>query len=287
MTAELHLFDALAWRMSKAQAGLRKGVHRGRTRGAGEAFADIAPLLAHPDARRLDMRRSLTDPLGGFFVRRFERPTDVTLHILVDGSTSLAAGASSDPQGLAALLAGGLAQAALRGGDLAAVQAVGGPTALAASPSARHAGLGEEVHQMIAQLTPAGSGIGGLVDAASALPQRRVLVALVSDFNLSETELDALLASLDPRPVLPFWLRDSGLEEPPSAFGLAEVRDPETGRRRTLLTTRRWAARQAEAGRRHRTALRAIFASHGLQPIEIRDSLDIDQVIAALDEVSL
>lgn len=287
MTAELHLFDALAWCMSRAQPGLRQGAHRGRMRGAGEAFADIAPLLAHPDARRLDLRRSLTDPLGGFFVRRFERPTDITLHILVDGSASLAAGALSDRQGLAALLAGGLAQAARRSGDLAAVQAVGGATVLAASPSARHAGLGDEVRQMIAGLTPAGSGIGGLMDTASALPQRRILVALVSDFDLSEVELDALLAALDPRPVLAFWLRDSGLEEPPAAFGLAEVRDPETGQRRTLLTTRKWAARQAEAGLRHRKALRAVFASHGLRPIEICDSIDIDAVIAALDEAAL
>ncbi|VDS08191.1 hypothetical protein PARHAE_01374 [Paracoccus haematequi] len=287
MTADLHLFDALAWRMAQPQPGLRQGAHRGRMRGAGGAFADLAPLLAYPDARRLDLRRSLTDPMGGFFVRRFERPADITLHVLVDASASLGAGALSDRQGLAALMAGGLAQAARRGGDRAAVQAVGGNEILAALPPSRRAGIGQQARDLIAALIPTGSGVGGLIAAASSLPRRRVLVAVISDFDISAPELALLLEALSPRPVLPIWLRDSGLEEPPGDFGLAEIRDPETGRRRTLLTSGRWAARQAQASLRHRQSLRAVFAGQGLRPVEIRDSIDIGDLIATLDEAPL
>lgn len=281
MNDALHLFDALAWRLRRAQPGLREGGHPGRMRGAGEAFADIAPLLAYPDARRLDLRRSVTDPFGGFFVRRFQRRTDATLHLLLDGSGSLAAGASSDRQGLAALLAGGLAQAARRGGDRVALRVTGRDLAIAPS---RRAGIGREVQDAIAALRPAGQGIQSLLDAAAELPRNRVMVALISDFDLATAELDMLLDALAPRPVLPFWLRDSGLEQPPARFGLAEMRDPETGRRRTVLTGRRWAAAQAQALRARRADLRATFARHGLRPVEIRDSIDIDELIAALED---
>lgn len=280
--AEISLFDALAWRLRAALPGHHPGPHRARMRGAGDAFADVAPLLAHPDPRRLDVRRSITDPFGTMFVRRFETRTDLTLHLLLDASASLSAGASSDRQGLAALLVAGFAQAAFRGGDLFALTAVGGDAVLAQAPRARRAGMGAELREQVLDMTPAGSGVAGLCDAVSALPQSRVLVVLLSDFDHAPDELDRLLSALDPRPVLPIWLRDSGLENPPGRFGLAEARDPETGRRRTFLTTRKWAAGQARAAREHRTALMAVFADHGLHPVDIVDSIDVGDLVAAL-----
>lgn len=282
---EIYLFDSLVWHLTRRQPGSRDGAHRGRLRGAGGAFADIAPLLAHPDPRRLDLRRSITDPFGGFFVRRFERHTDLVLHILLDASASLGTIASSDRQRVAALLAGGLAQAARRGGDRVALQAVNGQDRVLDLPPTRRAGIGEEIREDVNRLSALGDGIEGMCLAAANMPQRRVLVALISDFDHTTSELNQLLAALSPRPVLPLWLRDTGLEEPPGRIGLSEMRDPESGRRRTVLTGRKWASRQAEAGRAHRRALRAVFASHGLRAVEIRDSIDLSQLIAELDEV--
>src|SRR5699024_11336433 len=40
---ELYLFDALAWRLGRRQPGQHEGAHRGRMRGSGDSFADIAP----------------------------------------------------------------------------------------------------------------------------------------------------------------------------------------------------------------------------------------------------
>lgn len=284
---EQYLFDALAWRLARPQPDLREGAHRGRMRGAGETFADIAPLMAFPDARRLDLRRSLTDPFGGYFVRRFERRTDIVLHILLDASASLAAGATSDRQALAALIGGGLAHAASRGGDRAALHAVAGAQLLAEEPPSRRPGIAGSIRDLIAAATPSGHGVAGLCEAAAALPQRRVLVALISDFDLAADELERLLGCLGPRPILPIWLRDTGLEAPSGTLGLAELRDPETRRRRTVLTTRKWAERQAQAGHRHRVALRSQFQAHGLSPIEIRDSIDVDRLIEKLGETML
>ena len=284
---EQYLFDALAWRLAKLQPDLRDGAHRGRLRGAGEAFSDIAPLLAFPDPRRLDLRRSLTDPFGGYFVRRFEHQTDIVLHILLDGSASLAAVASSDRQGLAALIGSGLAHAAFRSGDRASLQVVGGAKVLADEPPSRRAGIADTIRATIAEITPTGHGVAGLCEAAAAMPQRRVLIALISDFDFAPDDLERLLDSLSPRPVLPIWLRDSGLETPPDRFGLAELHDPETGHRRTVLTTRKWAGRQVDANRRHRARLRGQFQGYGLSPIEVRDSIEVDRLIEKLGETLL
>lgn len=280
--AEISLFDGLAWRLRTALSGHHPGPHRAKMRGAGDAFADVAPLLAHPDPRRLDIRRAITDPFGTLFVRRFETRTDLTVHLLLDGSASLSAGASSDRQGLAALLVAGFAQAAFRGGDMFALTVVGGEAVLAHSQRSRRAGLAQELRDTVLAMTPAGSGTGGLCDAAADLPQGRVLVTLLSDFDHTPDELDRLLSALHPRPVLPIWLRDSALENPPARFGLAEAMDPETGRRRTFLTTRAWAARQSQATQDHRAALRGVFADHGLHPVEITDRIDVGDLIAAL-----
>ena len=281
---EIYLFDSLTWHLTRRQPGLRDGAHRGRLRGAGGAFADIAPLLAHPDPRRLDLRRSITDPFGGFFVRRFERHTDLVLHILLDASASLGTIASSDRQRVAALLAGGLAQAARRGGDRVALQAASGRDMVLDLSPTRRAGIGDEIREDVSRLLTSGDGVEGLCLAAENLPQRQVLVALISDFDHTTSELNQLLGALSPRPILPLWLRDTGLEEPPGRIGLSEMRDPESGRRSTVLTGRKWASRQAEASRSHRRELRAVFANHGLRPVEIRDSIDLSQLIAELAE---
>lgn len=285
--AEIHLFDALAWRLAQALSGARPGGHRGLARGAGERFADVAPLARHPDPRRLDVRRSLTDPFEGVFVRRFETRTDMTLHLILDASASLATGASADRQGLAALLTAGFAQAARRGGDLFALSAVAGEALLLEEPPSRRLGAAEEIVEKIRGLKAAGRGIGGLARLAETLPHERILVALVSDFEHGPEELDLLLGALRPRPLLPVWLRDSGLENPPGRFGLADLRDPETGRRRVMLTGAAWAARQARKSAERRAVLRGVFARHGLQPVEIADEIRIGALLAALEEAPL
>ncbi|ARC37322.1 hypothetical protein A6J80_13895 [Paracoccus yeei] len=285
--AELHLFDALAWRLSRALPGLHTGAQAGRMRGAGDSFADVAPLLAHPDPRRLDLRRSVTDPFGTLSVRRFQTRTDLRLHVLLDASASLAAGAGADRVGLARLLVAGFVQAARRGQDLFSLEVCCGDVLAHREPPSRRPGLGAELLAVLDGLPPQGQGIGALLAAAADLPSDRILVVLISDYDLAPSEVADLLASLRPRPVLPVWLRDRGLENPDPRFGLIDALDPETGRRRTQLATPRWAARQVAAARAGRAALRGVFAEHGLRPVEIADSIDVADLAARLDEAPL
>ncbi len=284
---ELHLFDSLVWRLAEALSGTRHGGHRGKMRGVGENFADVVPLARHPDPRRLDLRRSIADPFEQVFARRFEARTDLTLHVLLDLSASLATGANSDRRGLAALLTAGFARAARRGGDLFGLAAVAGDRELVRIAPARRPPPAEEIMAQIADLKPSGRGVEGLMRTADSLPQERILVLLLSDFEYAPDELDRLLTALRPRPVLPLWLRDSGLEAPPGRFGLADLRDPETGRSRIALTTKSWAERQTRESAARRAELRRVFGRHGLRAAEIIDQIRIGDLSAALAEAAL
>ena len=284
---ELHLFDSLVWRLSEALSGTRHGGHRGKMRGAGENFADVVPLARHPDPRRLDLRRSIADPFGQVFARRFEARTDLTLHVLLDLSASLATGANADRHGLAAMLTAGLSRAARRGGDLFGLAAVAGDQALVEIPPARRPLPAEEIMRRIAELKPTGRGVEGLLRATASLPHDRLLVSLISDFEYAPDELDRLLTALRPRPVLPLWLRDSGLEAPPGGFGLADLRDPETGRSRVVLTTKSWAERQTRDSAARRAELRRVFGRHGLRAVEVVDQIRLGDLSAALAEAPL
>lgn len=282
MSQHLHLFDALAWQLSRRLPGVRTGQHAGRMRGTGEEFADIAPLLAHPDPRRLDLRRAITDPFGTLYVRRFQTRTDLRLHLCLDASASLGVLAGADRLGLARLLMAGFAQAARRGRDLFSLTVCAGDRVLHEQVPTRR-DLATELLEL--PLQPSGRGAAALM--AQDLPQDRILVVLISDFELATDELALLLAALRPRPVLPIWLRDSGLETPPARLGLAQVLDPETGRGRTVLTSRAWAEAQSRAARaRHKTLLR-VFAEYGLAPVQITDSIDVADLAAALAEAPL
>lgn len=284
MTAQLHLFDALAWQLTQGMPGLRSGSHPGRMRGAGEQFADVAPLLAHPDPRRLDLRRSVTDPLGTLHVRRFQTRTDLRLHVALDVSASVGVVAGADRLGLARLLTAGFAQAARRGRDLFSLTVCAGDAVLHDQPATRRA-IAPELLDL--PLVPAGRGTQALQQMAQDLPRTRILIALISDFEFAPDELAALLAALRPRPLLPIWLRDSRLEAPPPRLGLAQLRDPETGRRRTVLTTPRWAARQTQAALERRQALHRVFAEYGLAAIEITDSIDVAELAESLARAPL
>ncbi|WP_321336864.1 hypothetical protein [Breoghania sp.] len=288
MTDEaLHLFDVLTWRLARALPGVRVGGHRARMRGAGDIFADTAGFFSQPDLRRIDLRRSLTDPFANLVVRRFETRNDLTVHLLLDASASLGTGARSDRPGIARLLAYGIAQAAWRGRDRFAIDVLNGDDiAFSHGPSHSRATI-SGLRTALPHIAPAGHGVKGLTRCAAGLPDTRILVVLVSDFEYAPDELRWLLSAVHPRPAWPIWLRDSGLEEPNGRFGITETRDPETGRRRSELTTRRWAQTQSANARRRRAETRGVFSEFGLRAVEIRDRIDVNALAVALDEAPL
>ncbi|SEA96588.1 DUF58 domain-containing protein [Rubrimonas cliftonensis] len=281
------LFEALAWRLRARQPGARLGRQRGRQRGAGDAFADVAPLMRWPDPRRIDLRRSALDPFGEVFVRRFETPAAVDVTVLLDWSGSLAASAAADRRAMAAILAAGLAQAAARAGDrVSIVAAPGDGAAVMIRPPTRRADA-DAILDALAALPPRGGDAEPLRAAAAETPLRGALVFLVSDFELSPEALDDVLGTLDGRDVVPLWLRDTGLDRIAPRWGVSEIVDPETGAARLALTRPALARRHAAARVAAAAALETVFAAHGRAPIMLADQIDVAELAAALGEAAL
>lgn len=281
------LCQTLAWRLSRRLSGARPGQHRGRQTGTDGAFSDLAPLFRHPDPRRIDLGRTVADPFGETWVRRFVMPSTVTLHIVADLSASIGAVGATDRHRLAALLAGAFAGAARYSGDASALALARGELAEILLPPGRDRARAATTRTAVERANPQGRGVEGLLTLARLIPVQRTLVVLISDFEITSDEAELLLTAFDSHALLPLWLRDSALEAeeqtPPGRVPrLLRLSDPETGRARTaLVTPARWAAWRKSRERQRRGVAEALHR-HGRDPVEIRDRITPLELAAEL-----
>ena len=268
MTTEFHY--RIPWR----PRGQRPGHHRGSVFGAGQEFGGYAPLGRAPDPRRLDARATLADPLGTWQVRLYQQRASIPVWLIADLSGSMSAPAGGGKMERLAEIAASLAYSVYRTGDAFAF--MGCDDTIIADlllPPTHARGAGAEVAAKLAHYTPANAGARGLSSAAAYLGRRRSLVFLASDFHFPQAHLEAVLESLTAHDVVPVvvWdeLRSDGEFQTLPRFGLLELRDAESGRRRTVLLRpglhAQWRHRFAE----RRTALQQSFARFGLRPFHV------------------
>lgn len=269
----------LAWRSRTAGAGS----HRTPRAGAGGLFRDLASFLEHPDPRRIDVRRSLSDPFDTLYVRRFEQTGPIDVVMIVDISGSMSFKGRTNKFAIAAEIAGVLARSARRIGDRFGLVACSGeaPTGLSFPCTRSRAGEGEMISAVeCAKAT--GSGVGGLIDAAAGLTGRRRLVVLVSDFQFSLDAAAEVFAALDGHDVVPIILRDSAELDDLPTWGLLSLSDLETGRQRLVAMRpslkKAWKA-QDEL---RRDALDRIAAMHGRKMFDIADRVDWERLASYL-----
>ena len=103
----------LPYRLFGRARGVAPGIHRAAGAGLNGAFLRHASILEIPDARRIDLRASLTDPFGGLKVRRFENRARIDVFVVLDLSGSMAFGRADADDPVADLVAA-IAHAALR-----------------------------------------------------------------------------------------------------------------------------------------------------------------------------
>lgn len=267
------------YRIAGLAGGGFPGHHRSRSGEGGFEFRRHASLADAPDARRLDLHASLRDPFGQWLVRINSLRQSIPVAVVADLSASMGfAGAQRRVEVLADFTQS-IAWSAWRTGDSFAF--VGADETLRRDwllPATRQRGAGLALAQRLRAFEPAGRSAHGLREAAVALPQRRALVFLVSDFHLDLPELRAVLDGLSHHAVVPVMLWQPEEFEPAATRGLVQVADPETGQRRWLwwrpALRERWrAAREA----RH-AALLQLFAQRRLAPLRIDGAYDADAV---------
>jgi uncharacterized protein (DUF58 family) len=253
---------------------LRQGAHRSTQSGSGGLFRDFANLLAYRDPRRIDLRQSVRDPFEAMHVRRFEEKNQIGVIMLLDVSGSMGFSGSARRMDLAAELAQVFAMAARRTGDTFALYAADDTLReeLCVLPTRSRAGEAGMV-TAIRAFVPSRQGASALVDAALRIGRQRNLVVVVSDFLLPEDQLEALFEALAGHDVVPIRLTDSREGATLPAWGLMELADLETGRRRLVAmrpALREEWQRRIEA---RRSFFHALAARYGREPFEVTDRI--------------
>jgi uncharacterized protein (DUF58 family) len=269
----------IAYRPRGRIRGASVGAHRGIAVGGVGVFRDHAPLLRCPDARRIDIRATLRDPFGEIYVRRFEQRASIDLYALVDLSASMGFSGVARRLDLVADLCEALAVSATRIGDrfglLAADEALRPELRL---PATRARGAALEAASRLRFAECSGASARGLLAAASLVAGRSKLILLLSDFRWPPELLAHVFGALAGHDLAPILLADSAEDEELPSFGLVELADLETGRRRIALMRpelkRRWIAREGA----RRDELRRLALRHGRPPFVLRDRFDADRL---------
>lgn len=270
-SAEATLAYALRWRVR----GQTPGAHRGVDAGPTGAFRRLVPFERSPDARRLDLRASLRDPFGGLYVRQFEQRSAAAVQVLIDTSASTAFDAGHGSASSRAIaLTRRIADAAQSIGDAFGLVAGAASAAVERPPLRQRSNAAIEA---LERLVPHGRGIDALLDAARTLGLRRRLVFVLSDFAFTPAALAALLEALAAHDVVPIRFGHDALARLPR-YGIAELADLESGRRRLVwirpALRRRWLAAAAA----HREAVAALCRRHGQPLLDLPGALDVEAV---------
>lgn len=273
------------YRMPGPAAGHFPGAHRSPRGESGFEFRGHRPLVEAPDARRLDIHASLRDPFGGWLVRVHAQRMAAPVLLIADLSASMGFVGRHRKLDTLADFTQGLATAAGRCGDafgfIGCDQHIRQDLLLPLS-RARGAGqgLGERLRALRLEERPGRAGAAGLLQAHRLLPRRRSLVFLVSDFHLPPAQLEALLRSLAGHAVVPVVVWDPAEFSLPTGWGLAPLRDPETGEARLVWLRPVLRARWSRLEDERRALLQALFRRHQLRPLHLSEGHDPDAVTA-------
>jgi uncharacterized protein (DUF58 family) len=265
------------YRIPGRPGGIRPGAHPSRMDGGAGAFLGLQPLLVRPNPRRLDLRRSLTDPFGQWLVRNMSERVSVPLYVIADVSASMA---TDDKREAVTYLVESAALSAWRAGDpfgfIAADQRVRDELFHATMHSR---GMGARVSERLGAFPYEGSGADGLLDAFQRLGRRRALVLIASDFHFDLGLARQLLRSLAGHYVVPLvvWGEAESSANVPDR-GFIDVGDSESAAHRFLWLRPRVVERIRVALRNRRAALRELFAQHGMQPVFIDGGFDPDRL---------
>nr|BAL54073.1 hypothetical conserved protein [uncultured Gammaproteobacteria bacterium] len=254
------------YRIPYRLSGVRPGAHRGSWAGAGSWFLGVTEFLRYPDARRLDLRRSLLDPFLQLYVKVFEQRLAATVVIAADLSASL--GVSPHKRKTLLDLSWAVAASARRLGDRFGF--CGFDTQLRQEftmpPLTTTSWLREMLARLKAHPWSGGSALGAR-ELASWLPPRRSLVFLISDFYWPQALLHQVVTSLKSHWVVPVvvWCPQEFMDWP--QFGLRQVVDAETGKRRLVVLTPTWHRRLKANLKAWRNRLERFFRTQGLSPL--------------------
>jgi uncharacterized protein (DUF58 family) len=262
---------AIPWRTS----GVRVGAHRSQFSGSNGLFRDIVPLSTFPDPRRIAIRASLSDPFERLLVRRTEHPSAIDVAVLIDVSASMAFRGQTNKLALAADLAQALAICGERTGDTFALlpfDSVLRQDLLLRKTMSRAAHT--NAVERMRDFRPQSAGAEGVAEAGAAIAGSRKLVFLISDFLWAPETAQTAAEALAFHDVVPIELRDSRELEALPDWGLLNLRDLETGRRRLVAMRPSLKEKWITLSKERRQGIARVLDSASREMFQIRDAID-------------
>ncbi|SNB65516.1 Protein of unknown function DUF58 [Arboricoccus pini] len=268
----------VAYRPPHGLTGLRIGAHAGRRQDGQAYFRDLVPFERDPDGRRIDLRASARDPLGRLFVRRLEPRNIITVNIVVDMSGSMGFEGNASRQAIVRDAVQCLIASARAYRDPVGLTLCDGRKS-AATPSLRatlRRTVSAEAEALLAAVPPTGGDVVSLEALPSHIGNRPRLIFLLSDFLLPDEVLDRLLQGLSRHYLVALRIEDGSESGAMPRWGLVDLADLETGKRRLMFLRpalrRRWEQAMGEL----RLRQQRLFASHGRDLLRVVDRFDAE-----------
>lgn len=263
----------IGWR----SRGRRQGRHESAQHGLGMEFRNHAPLIAHPDPRRIDLRQTIRDPFDQVYVRIFNQKSSIPVYAVCDLSGSMSFSGHQRKLALASQITAAVAYSAHRVNDPFGF--IGFDTQvredwLLPASTRLHGGL--ELANRLTGYHPPGVGAQGLMDIGDYISRERSLVFLISDFHMPLEVLEQALTPLVRHHVVPVVLWDAAEYRSLPEFGVASVTDCETGARRTLFLRSSFRKKILQAFADRRQALTQLLMGHNMPPFFVEDTFDPD-----------
>ena len=267
------------YRIPGRPAGLRPGAHPGRSEGVFGSYIGLRPLLSRPDPRRIDLRRSATNPMEQWLVRVTSERVSVPVYVIADVSASMGYDGFEGKRRTVCDLLESAAWSAWRTGDpfgfVAADERVREELAW---PATFARGTGPRLAASLSALPYAGVNARGLLETARYLRGRRALIFLASDFHFDLDFARQVFASLAGHLVVPVVIWGSAETAAPVGSGWIDIADSETRARRYLWLRPSFSDRLEAALRNRRQELTAFFRGRGMRPLFLDNGFRADRL---------
>lgn len=276
--------EVLNYRLTLPTRSAQPGAHSSTFSGSGYLFHRYAPLLAHPDPRRIDMRASVSDPLQQYQVRAYQQYSQINVYLLADLSASMGYQGQYPKQQVLAQFFSALARSALECGDRFAF--VGCHQQIEQRwilPLSRQRAAVTRMQQQLEQTHLEGNA-QGLFSAWHYVASQRSLVFLFSDFNFPLTELSPLLCKLQRHDLVPVVLWDNNEYQNLPDWGLLNLHDMENNQQRLIWLRPGMREKLLAAYQQREAQLKKCFRDHGREALFLTQGFNANTVNSFLQQ---
>lgn len=257
--------------------GAYPGSHPSSRWGGGHEFAGHSTFMENPQPGNIDLKASLKNPYEQLVVRRFRQRSAIPVYVVADLSASMGFSGQAGKLEFIADFSASAAFSSYRMGDPFGF--IGCDLNIRNEfliPLRLHKGGGQGLKESLMGFRPTGRSVEGLGQVVNYIGRNKALVFLVSDFHFPISQLDSLLGGLSRHDIVPVVLWDSAEYEQLPNFGLMNLSDPETGKRRRLFMRPSLSKQICQVFLERKMALTKKFSERGRVPFFARGEFDAD-----------